>query len=80
MEPMSCRTSPAFLLGCCMFPFVSFSERSGRRTLELDRILIVPAFSFANGIPDSLSKLEFLLSCRGDSCRGLLKLLYGELP
>ena len=64
MEPMSWRTSPAFLLGCCMFPLVSANDRSGRRTLEFDRILIVPAFSLANGIPDSLSKLEFLLSCK----------------
>ena len=61
MDPMSWRTSPAFLRGAGNVTFVS-RDRSGSLTLELERIRIVPAFSFAKGIPDSLSKLEFLFS------------------
>ena len=59
MDPMSWSTSPAFRLGAALPPS---SGRSGIRTAELERIRMVPAFSLANGIPDSLSKLEFLFS------------------
>ena len=59
MEPMSCRTSPAFLRGVML---AASSDLSAIATLELDLILMVPAFSLANGIPDSLSKLEFRFS------------------
>ena len=55
MEPISWSTSPAFLLGASR-------GQSGILTLEFDLILMVPAASLAKGIPDSLSKLEFLFS------------------